>query len=114
MLPGSKRVMNFAGFLACTGMMAYALYAQYVLYLDPCPLCVFQRVAVIATGIAFLAASMHNPAAGASLVYGGAACRRSRGGIGVAGRHVWLQNLPADEVPACGPAFELHHGQLSA
>ena len=50
----AKRVLNFLGFLICTGMMGYALYAQYQLNLDPCPLCIFQRVAVIGMGLGFL------------------------------------------------------------
>ena len=54
--------MNLAGFLACVGMMGYALYAEYQLLLEPCPLCVFQRMAVIALGIVFLVAALHNPA----------------------------------------------------
>ena len=45
-LPG-RRAVNFAGFLACAGMMGFALYAQHILLLEPCPLCVLQRVAVI-------------------------------------------------------------------
>ncbi|MCH8142038.1 MAG: disulfide bond formation protein B [Proteobacteria bacterium] len=52
-----KRLVNLAGFLACAGMMSYALYAQFQLYLDPCPLCIFQRVAVIGLGIVFLLAA---------------------------------------------------------
>ena len=55
-LPG-PRLLNLAGFLACTGMMGFALYAQHVLLLDPCPLCVFQRIATIALGLVFLAAA---------------------------------------------------------
>ena len=43
----NRRLLNLAGFLACAGMMGFALYAQYVLLLDPCPLCVFQRIATI-------------------------------------------------------------------
>lgn len=104
-LPG-RRLLNFAGFLACTGMMAYALYAEHVLYLDPCPLCVFQRMATIGLGLVFLVAALHNPAGSAGrYVYAGAAFAAAAAGVGVAGRHVWLQNLPADKIPACGPGF---------
>lgn len=104
-LPGA-RLLNLAGFLACTGMMAYALYAEYVLLLEPCPLCVFQRMATIATGIVFLAAAIHGPAGWGRRVYGVLIAIATGTGIGIAGRHVWLQNLPADEIPACGPGFD--------
>ena len=86
--------------------MGYALYAEHVLYLMPCPLCVFQRMAVIALGLVFLVAALHNPSGRGSLVYGALVGLAAATGAGVAGRHIWLQNLPADEVPACGPGFE--------
>lgn len=101
----STRQLNLAGFLACAGMMAYALYAEHVLMLMPCPLCVFQRMAVIALGIVFLVAAIHNPAGNGRRVYAALVLLAGGAGVGVAGRHVWLQNLPADEVPACGPGF---------
>lgn len=104
-LPGS-RVLNFAGFLACAGMMAYALYAEYVLYLEPCPLCVFQRMATIGSGLFFLAAAIHDPRGWGRRAYAVLLGVTTASGIGVAGRHVWLQNLPADQVPACGPGFD--------
>jgi disulfide bond formation protein DsbB len=102
----SKRLLNLAGFIACAGMMGFALYAQYVLYLDPCPLCVFQRVATIATGLVFLAAAAHNPGALGSKTYAALLTLTAGFGLGVAGWHVHLQNLPASEVPSCGPGFE--------
>ena len=57
----NSRSLYFLGFLACTGMMSYALYAEYILHLIPCPLCVLQRLAVSLTGVIFLIASIHNP-----------------------------------------------------
>ncbi len=86
-------------------MMAYALYAEHVLYYMPCPLCVFQRVAVILLGILFLLAALHNSSGGGRKVYAGLIALASAYGIAVAGRHVWMQNLPADEVPSCGPGL---------
>lgn len=104
-LPGS-RWLNFAGFLACSAMMAYALYAEHVLLLEPCPLCVFQRIAVISLGMIFLIATLHNPSAGGRRVYALLILLAAGAGAGVAGRHVWLQNLPPDQVPSCGPGFD--------
>ena len=104
-LPG-KRQSNLAGFVACAGLMAFALYAQYRLYLDPCPLCVFQRMAVIGIGILFLTAALHDPTGWGRRVYALLIGLVAADGAAVAGRHVWLQNLPADEVPTCGPGFD--------
>lgn len=102
----TRRQLNFAGFVACAAMMGYALYAERVLMLMPCPLCVFQRMAVIALGLIFLAAALHNPSAWGRYVYAGFVALATAGGIGVAARHVWLQHLPADQVPACGAGYE--------
>ena len=102
----NRRLLNLAGFLACAGMMAFALYAQHVLFLDPCPLCVFQRVATILTGLVFLAAVLHNPGRVGARVYAGLLVVAAGFGVAVAGWHVYLQNLPPDEVPGCGPGFE--------
>ncbi len=86
--------------------MAYALYAEHVLYLMPCPLCVFERLAVISLGVVFLVAVLHNPAGKGRIGYGLLAGIAAAAGISVAGWHVWIQNLPADEVPSCGPGFD--------
>ena len=104
-LPG-KRLLNGAGFLVCAGMMAFALYAQYVLLLDPCPLCVFQRLATIALGGVFLVAALHGPGRTGSRIYAALVFVTAGFGVGVAGWHVYLQSLPADRVPGCGPGFE--------
>ena len=101
-----RRLLNLAGFLACAGMMGFALYAQHVLFLDPCPLCVFQRVATMAVGIVFLVAALHNPGQTGSRVYGVLVFLTAGFGVGVATWHVYLQNLPEEEVPSCGPGFE--------
>lgn len=101
-----RRLLNLAGFLACAGMMGFALYAQHVLLLDPCPLCVFQRIATIALGIVFLVAALHNPGKVGSRIYAVLVLATAGFGVGVASWHVHLQNLPPDQVPGCGPGFE--------
>jgi disulfide bond formation protein DsbB len=97
---------NFMGFIACVGMMAFALYTQHFLGLEPCPLCVFQRVAVIALGVVFLIAAIHRAGRVGRLVYAVLLDLIALAGAAVAGRHVWLQNLPPDKVPACGPGLD--------
>ena len=87
-------------------MMGFALYAQYVLLLDPCPLCVFQRIATILLGGVFLLAAIHNPGRVGGRLHAFLILITGGFGVAVAGWHVHLQNLPADKVPTCGPGFE--------
>lgn len=102
----SSRLTNVGLFvLACIGM-AVALYLQHYQHLDPCPLCIFQRVAVISMGVVALVAALHNPATLGRRIYGGLTLLATLGGVGVAGRHVWLQHLPPEDVPACGPGLD--------
>lgn len=103
-IPG-RRPLNLVGFLSCAGMMGFALYAEHILLLTPCPLCVFQRVAVISLGLIFLVAALHNPPAWGSNVYAALVFTAAGAGVGVASWHVWIQNLPADKVPSCGPGL---------
>lgn len=100
------RIANALGALACASLMAYALYAQHGLGLEPCPLCIFQRVAVIALGLLFLLAAVHPVRRGGRRVYSLLIGLVALAGIGVAGRHVWLTTLPPERVPACGPGLD--------
>lgn len=102
----TPRTGNALGALACAGLMAYALYAQHVLGLEPCPLCIFQRVAVIALGVVFLAAALHGPGVAGRRGWAVGILLAAGAGIGVAGRHLWLQSLPPERVPACGPGLD--------
>jgi len=102
----NKRILNFAGALACAGMMGFALFAQHVLLLDPCPLCILQRIAVILLGVIFLAVAIHNPGKIGARLYTVLITLVAACGTSVAAWHVRLQNLPADEVPSCGPGLE--------
>jgi disulfide bond formation protein DsbB len=85
--------------------MAYALYSQYVVGLEACPLCIFQRVAMIGLGIVFLAAALHAPRGTGARAYAGLGVLVAAIGSGISIRHVYLQNLPPAEVPACGPGL---------
>ena len=101
-LPISRRGANALGFLACVALMAYALYAQHVLGLEPCPLCIFQRVAVIAVGVVFLAAALHNPADRGARIYAVLILVAVLLGLAISGRHIWIQAQPPGTVAACG------------
>ncbi|MBM4196129.1 MAG: disulfide bond formation protein B [Gammaproteobacteria bacterium] len=102
----NARAGNLIGLLACAGLMGYALYAQHILGFEPCPLCIFQRVAVVALGAVFLLAALHNPGAFGSRIYACLVALAAAAGAGVAGRHLWLQSLPPERVPACGPGLD--------
>jgi protein dithiol:quinone oxidoreductase len=103
-LPG-RRAGFALGALLCAALMGYALYAQYGLGLEPCPLCIFQRIAVIACGVVFALGAIHNPGRVGAIVYAILGFLFAAAGAAVAGRHVWLQSLPPSEVPACGPGL---------
>ena len=100
------RIFQALSFATCVGLLAYAYYAQYYLYLEPCPLCILQRVVVLMLGLNALIAFIHAPKNRARLVY--AINGAGLGGLGclVAGRHVYLQSLPPDKAPECGPGLE--------
>jgi protein dithiol:quinone oxidoreductase len=102
----SWRVGNLAASLVCAAMMGFALFSQYVWLMEPCPLCVFQRMALIALGSVFLLAGLHAAGLIGRLLYALLVVAAAGAGVGVAGRHVWLQNLPKDQVPACGPGLD--------
>jgi disulfide bond formation protein DsbB len=97
-----RRGLNFFGFAACVAMLGYAWYAQAMLHLDPCPLCIFQRVGVAAAAVLFLLAALHNPRAWGAPVYGTLLLAATLATIAVAARHLWIQHLPEGSVPACG------------
>ncbi len=101
-----RRWANLAGLGAVIGLMGYALFAEHVLGLEACPLCVFQRMAFIGVGAVFLVAGLHSPAGAAAKAYGFLGVVVAAVGAVIAGRHVYIQNLPADEVPACGPGLD--------
>ena len=94
-------------FAVCAALLAFAVYMQLQGGLVPCPLCIFQRIAFTATGVAFLIAGLHAPrAAFGRRSYALLALIAAGIGVGIAGRHVWIQHLPADEVPSCGPGLD--------
>lgn len=101
----NNRIFYIIGTTICAALLGFGLYLQHVVGLEPCPLCIFQRVAFIALGLVFLVAALHGPEKTGAVVYAviGGVCAAT--GAGIAARHVWLQSLPADQVPACGPGL---------
>ncbi|ERJ18536.1 disulfide bond formation protein DsbB [Salinisphaera shabanensis T35B1] len=102
----STRIYFLAGFLAAAGALAFAYYLQYVQGLDPCPLCIFQRVAMAGVGLFCLIGWLHGSRGTPHRVYAALACVSALAGAAIAARHVWLMHLPPDQVPACGPGLD--------
>ena|SRR6187402_2236532 len=101
----SVRQTNLIIFLTCTAMMLAAAYMEHVMKMIPCSLCITQRGFVILTGLLALAAALHNPALTGRRIYAVLGIISPILGACFAGRQLWLQSLPADQVPACGPGL---------
>ena len=97
---------NFLGFCACTLLMSYALYAEHFLGLEPCPMCIFQRISTILLGLTFLVGCFPFNSRFSRLLIGSLILITSLSGILVASRHVLLQNLPRDALPDGSPIRE--------
>jgi disulfide bond formation protein DsbB len=102
----TARQGNLLGSAACAALLAYAYYAQFVLHLEPCPLCIFQRVGVFALGLLFLIAAAHDPGAWGRRLYAALLALAALATIGVAIRHLYIQSLPEGSVPACGASLD--------
>jgi protein dithiol:quinone oxidoreductase len=94
------RVGAALGALACALLLGYGYYLQYGKGLEPCPLCLLQRGFFYAVLAVFAVAAIHGRG---KIVYASLAALLAAGGIAAAGRQVWLQHLPPDKVPQCGP-----------
>jgi disulfide bond formation protein DsbB len=105
-LPVMPRLGYVAGFLVCAGLLGYALYLQHYEFQNPCPLCILQRMVYITLMGVFLIAALHGPRRVGARVYGALLLVVAVAGAAIAARHVWLQNLPKDRVPECGPGLE--------
>jgi len=97
-----RRAAYLLGFLVSAGLMAWAFWLQYGEGLEPCPLCMFQRVALTITGIVFLIAAIHNPKRTGAAFYAVLTLLIAGAGAALAARQSWLQALPKDQVTVCG------------
>ena len=112
----NPRLVNLAGALLCAAALAYALYAEKFLGLLPCPLCIFQRIAIAALGAVFVVAAIHGTRRWGRMVYAVLIGVASLTAIGIAGRHVYIQSLPPGAVPSCEAPLEvmLRYSKLSS
>jgi len=101
-----SRLLYLALFIVCAALLGYGLYLEHVLGQEPCPLCVLQRIAYIVVAVIALVAAIHGPSGIMNRIYSGLIALAAIAGGGIAGRQVWLQHLPPDQVPECGPGYD--------
>ncbi len=100
------RTLNGAGVVIVIAAISFSLIVlQGILELDPCPLCTVDRFVIILIGLVFALAWLHNPARMGQKVYAALNLPLGLSGIGLTLRHIWLQQLPPDKVPECGPTL---------
>ena len=99
------RAQYFAGFIVCVLLMTYAYYEQFAMAVEPCPLCIFQRIVVIVMGIVFLVGAIQNPGASGRRIYGILQLLTAFVGVGIASRHIWVQHQPPDPFAGCAPGW---------
>ena len=105
MLIPKSRHLHILAFLAVIGLLATAMFFEHVIMLEPCPLCITQRVAFLILGLISLVAAIHNPPGRGLRVYGGLILTFAIVGAGLAIRQLYLQGLPPEEAPACMPGI---------
>lgn len=102
----SNRLMLSLLALACAGLLGYGYYLQFVEHLDPCPMCILQRLCYAAIGILAIGGAVVNPGRGGALICSALIAACAAIGAGIAARQTWLQHLPPELVPECGPGLE--------
>jgi disulfide bond formation protein DsbB len=91
----------------CVAMLAYALFLQHYRGLEPCPLCIFQRMAVIGLGVTFALAGLVPDASRVlRAIVSGLIALVALSGAGIAIRHLYIQSLPPGQVPSCGATLD--------
>ena len=103
-IPGN-RLINVGIFVTCVITIGIVLYMEHVMLLSPCGLCITQRVFVILCGLVCLGSAIHNPGTQGQKLYAFGGAAMCVFGSYFAGRQIWLQHLPEDQVPACGPGL---------
>jgi protein dithiol:quinone oxidoreductase len=102
-MKANPRILFALGAVVCAALLGFGYYLQYVSGLQPCPLCMVQRGFFYLMLAFFALAAVHNPGRIGRAVYAALVVLSGAGGAATAGRQVWLQSLPPDKVPQCGP-----------
>jgi disulfide bond formation protein DsbB len=99
----TNRISFSLGAVACALLLGFGYFLQYVQNLQPCPLCLVQRAFFAGVMVVFAVAAVHGPRRAGTVLYCALALLFALGGAATATRQVWLQSLPPDQVPQCGP-----------
>ena len=102
----TSRQINLVIFLIVGSLLGYAAYSMKILGLEPCTLCITQQFFYCLIGISSFVSFLQNPGVTISRVYSFLISLFAIAGIWISGRQIWLQGLPEDEVPLCGPPLE--------
>jgi len=102
----THRRTSALGLITCLSLICAAFYFEYVKDMEPCPLCMAQRLVIYAAGAVFFVNLIANPQGWGQRVGAAAVILVNMGGAALAIRQLWLQSLPADQVPACGPGLD--------
>jgi disulfide bond formation protein DsbB len=104
-LAWSFRTQFATAALACVALLAYAYYEQFAIGVEPCPMCIFQRIAFIVMALLFAAGAIHDPGPTGRRVYALLVFVAAAIGAGIAARHIWVQHLPPDPFAGCAPGW---------
>lgn len=102
----SSRLIFALFAIGCASLLGFGYFLQYARGIEPCPLCILQRVAYFSVVVFGVIGVIHGPRGIWRRIYSGLICLSGMAGAGVAIRQVWLQHLPPDQVPECGPGLE--------
>ncbi len=106
-LPNNRTIYFVIAILA-TMSLAYAFYAEFYQHIEPCPLCIAQRVIIGVIGILAFVYAIHNPQNFINKIYGIILIALSAFGIKTAAHHQWLMSLPPEQQPlSCGMPLEV-------
>jgi len=102
----NPRIFFISIFVICLALLFFALYLEHFQGLEACPLCVFQRIAYILIVLITLIGATHNPKNLFLVIYKILIIIIAITGALIAGRQIWLQHLPPELVPECGPGLD--------
>jgi len=99
------RMQYAAGFIVCVALLAYAYYEQFAEGIEPCPMCIFQRIAFLWMGLFFLIGAIHGPQQRGRKAYALLVLLGACAGVAIAARHLWVQHQPPDPMAGCAPGW---------
>jgi len=102
----SPRIVFALTAVACAGLLGFGYYLEFHDGLEPCPMCIFQRLCFMAIVVVASLGVVHGPLRVGAVVYSALIALGAAVGATIAARQVWLQHLPEDQIPECGPGLE--------